>query len=102
MVREKDSSIARRDRKLPQRESRMDILESILKNSNKGSKDARLRYKCNLNLSTFNLYKDFLIETGFLKVSGEDGLEIFKTTDKGKQFLNDYRKIKSILDKISS
>ena len=36
-----------------------------------------------------------------LKVSNrEDGVEIHKTTKKGKEFLSDYGKIKSILDKM--
>lgn len=98
MASERDSSIAIRDRKLLPRESRMDIIESILKNSTESSKMTRLKYKCNFNLSQFNLYKEFLVGAGLLKVSRrEEEVEIFETTEKGKQFLNDYRKIKSIL-----
>jgi len=73
----------------------------ILENSNESSRKTRLIYRCNLSLSQFNLYKDCLVETGLLKVSRrEDGVEIFETTEKGKEFLRDYRKIKNILDKM--
>jgi len=73
----------------------------ILENSNDSSRKTRLIYRCNLSLAQFNLYKDCLVEAGLLKVSKrEDGVEIFETTEKGKEFLRDYKKIKSILDKM--
>lgn len=98
MAHERDSSIAIRDRKLPPRENRMDIIESILKNSNESSKKTRLRYKCNLNSSQFNLYKEFLVEAGLLNVfRREDGVEILETTEKGKQFLKEYVALKTSL-----
>ena len=78
--------------------SRMDIIACILEKSNEGSRKTRLIYRCNLSLSLFNLYKEFLVETRLLKVSRrEDGVRIFETTQKGKQFLEDYGKIKTCL-----
>ena len=73
----------------------------ILENSNESSRKTRLIYRCNLSLAQFNLYKDCLVEAGLLKVSTrEDGAEIFETTEKGKEFLRDYKRIKSVLDKM--
>jgi len=67
----------------------------ILENSNGCSMKTRLIYRCNLNLPYFDLYKNFLVETGLLNVSRrEDGAEIFETTEKGKEFLMDYAQIK--------
>ena len=73
----------------------------ILENSNESSRKTRIIYRCNLSLAQFNLYKDCLVEAGLLKVSTrEDGAEIFETTEKGKEFLRDYKRIKSVLDKM--
>ena len=73
----------------------------ILENSNEGSRKTRLIYRCNLSLAQFKLYRDCLIEVGLLRVSKlEDGTEIYETTDKGREFLKDYRNVKSILDKM--
>jgi len=71
----------------------------ILENSNETSRKTRLIYRCNLSLSQFNLYKDCLVDAGLLRVSTrQDGVEIFETTKKGKAFLEDYERIKKILD----
>ena len=81
--------------------SRIDIMACILENSNEGSRKTRLIYRCNLSLAQFNLYKDCLIEVGLLEASRlEDGTEVYETTEKGKKFLEDYRRIKGILDKM--
>ena len=82
-----------------QQRSRMDIIACILKHSCPRSRKTRIIYGCNLSFSQFNQYKDYLIETGFLKVSKlGDGTEIYQITDKGKEFLKDYEKIKNMLE----
>jgi len=80
----------------------VEIMACILENSNETSRKTRLIYRCNLSLSQFNLYRECLVEAGLLKVSKrEDGVEIFETTKKGKNFLEDYKKIKKILSETS-
>jgi len=82
-----------------QQRSRMDIIASILENCDEGSRKTRLIYRCNLSLSQFNLYKDYLVKVGLLKASKrQDNAEIFEITEKGKEFLKDYRKIKRSLE----
>jgi len=79
--------------------SRLDIMACILKNSNESSRKTRLIYGCNLNLRMFNLYRIILVRGGFLEVSRrEDGVEIFDTTVKGKEFITDYRNIERLLN----
>ena len=81
--------------------SRIDIMACILRNSNAASRKTRLIYRCNLSLSQFNKYADCLTEGGLLRRSrGENGAEIYHTTEKGKEFLRDYERIRSILDKM--
>jgi len=73
----------------------------ILENSSETSRKTRLIYRCNLSLPQFNLYRDYLFKVGLLKVSRrEGGVEIFETTEKGKEFLIDYEKIKRILQSV--
>jgi len=71
----------------------------ILENAAGGSRKTRLIYGCNLSPTQFNLYEDCLVEAGLLTVSKrEDGVEMFQTTEKGREFLRDYRKIKRMLE----
>ncbi|MEM1582450.1 MAG: winged helix-turn-helix domain-containing protein [Candidatus Bathyarchaeia archaeon] len=84
-----------------QQRSRIDIIACILENSNDGARKTRLIYKCNLSFSQFNHYKDCLVDSGLLRVSNnEDGTEVFEVTERGREFLRDYKKIKSVLDKM--
>jgi len=71
----------------------------ILENATGGSRKTRLIYRCNLSLTQFNLYEDCLVEARLLTASTrEDGVEIFQTTEKGREFLRDYKKIKRMLE----
>jgi len=84
-----------------QQRSRIDIIACILENSNRGARKTKLIYKCNLSFSQFNLYKNCLVKAGLINVlTQNDGTEIFETTEKGKEFLKDYRRIKDVLDKM--
>jgi predicted transcriptional regulator len=82
--------------------SRIEIITCILKNCNKRSGKTRLIFKCNLNLSQLDRYRNFLVEAGLINIlSLEDGKEIFKTTEKGKEFLRDCARIKGVLDNLN-
>lgn len=72
----------------------------ILESSNENIGRASLLYCCNLSSSQFDLYKEFLVETGLLNVSREHGVENFRATEKGNNFLRDYAKIKGLMDKV--
>ena len=73
----------------------------ILSHSNKGSRKTRLIYKCNLSLSQFKLYSECLIKGNLLKkYSIENKIEIYETTEKGKNFLEDYDKISKVLNEM--
>lgn len=81
----------------PARRSRIEIIVCILGNSGRDSGMARLVQTCNLTSPQFNLYKDFLVESGLLEVSTtEGGVEIMETTMKGEQFLSEYREIEGL------
>ena len=71
----------------------------ILENSIGGSRKTRLIYRCNLSVTQFALYKDCLVEVGLLRSRRlKKGVEMYKTTKKGKEFLMDCEKIKRIMN----
>ncbi len=76
--------------------NRIDTMACILESCNESSKRRRLIYACNLDSAQFDLFKDCLVEAGLLASSLEEGLETFKATEKGKEFLVDYRRIRSL------
>lgn len=81
--------------------SRIDIVACILSYSNESSRKTRIIYRCNLSLSQFNMYADCLVEGGLLeRYIGRNGVEIYKTTQKGKNFLKDYERLKKVLDEM--
>ncbi|MEM2938699.1 MAG: winged helix-turn-helix domain-containing protein [Candidatus Bathyarchaeia archaeon] len=84
-----------------QQRSRIDIIACILENSNEGARKTKLIYKCNLSFSQFNHYKDCLVESGLLRIlNSDDGTEIFQITERGREFLRDFKRIKNVLDKM--
>jgi len=58
----------------------------------------KLSQEPDLDLPHLGLYTGYLAKAGLMKVSkGKDGMRIFKTTLKGREFLRDYERIKGIL-----
>lgn len=81
--------------------SRIEIMECLLRSSYNGSRKTRLIYGCNLSLSQFNKYAEYLIEGGLLtKNTNENHIEIFQITKKGIEFLTDIERIKTTLNKM--
>ena len=69
----------------------------ILGNSCRDTGVAKLAQTCDLTSRQFNLYKNFLIESGLLKVSTtEDRVETMEKTVKGEEFLREYREIEGL------
>lgn len=80
--------------------SRIDIIGCILENAIGHSRKTNLIYKCNLSVGQCNLYLDLLTEAGLLRKNNPGSRVAFATTEKGKTFLKDYKKLKTILDKM--
>jgi len=87
-------------RRLPMR-GRIDIIASILREANNGSKKTRIMYRCNLSFRQMKVYLNLLVEKDLLDVvyfeEGNAKMEVFKTTDDGRSFLNVYDRLKEIL-----
>jgi len=85
-----DKSIGARPKK---RRNDMDIYAEILYLANEGGvKKTLLVYQANLNFTIINRYLSNLLEQELLELDGK----IYKTTDKGINFLNHYDEINKL------
>lgn len=79
----------------------MDIIASLISLSIDGAGTTKLIYECNLNYSQFRKYIDYLVDEGFLqkntKGNRRKNHEAYQATNKGIEFLNDYRRLNEIL-----
>jgi len=73
-------------------------MADILNVAQKGASKTRLVYGCNLNFTIIRDYINALLELGLLKYDG-DG--VFSTTVKGKDYLQNYRRLRSLTSYIS-
>jgi len=79
------------------RRSRIDILADILFLSRRGILKTRILYGCNLSFNQLNSYLNFLINSGLIEEIFGLRNSIFKTTERGIDFLIAYQRLKSIL-----
>lgn len=79
--------------------SRTDIIACILENATGKAKKTHVMYSCNLSFKQFQVYLDLLVESRLitLKKTNESEVEILKTTNEGRSFLEAYRKLKTFL-----
>lgn len=78
------------------RRSGLEIIASILMEARNGVTKTRLIYRTNMNFIVIRKYMDFLNQKGLMAVE-HDYLQIYTTTEKGLEFLNEYAKIKETL-----
>ncbi|NWF87640.1 hypothetical protein HXY32_07545 [Candidatus Bathyarchaeota archaeon] len=79
---------------------RLDIIADILEASYEGTRKTYLMYRCNMSFKQLKSYLDFLIGKELLcMVNGSLNPDpsLFKTTDKGKEFLKTYKGLKSLV-----
>lgn len=85
--------------------SRVDIMADILNEALKDTRKTRIMYKCNLSHRQLKSYLRLLLGMRLLglfseKEESETGL--FKTTEKGRDFLSAYRNLKALMSSSSS
>jgi len=71
----------------------LEIIADILLVAKKGEKKAAIAYKANLNFNRVESYLSYLEEKELIEHTGGE----YKTTEKGKEFLRDYQKMKELL-----
>ncbi len=71
----------------------MDIYSDILNVSEYGAKKTQIVYKANLNFNIVKKHIDALMKRGFV----EKDDRLYFTTERGKNFVDNYRQIKSMV-----
>jgi len=82
------------------RRARFDIMADILKASVGGARKTQLMYQCNLSFQQLKKYLSILMQKGLLKsvfAKKETPTNLFKTTEKGRNFLRRYRNMITFL-----
>jgi predicted transcriptional regulator len=81
------------------RRDRLHIIAEILETSKNGALKTQIMYRVNLSFAQLNEYLDLLLDIELLQESAESGKRVFKVTGKGDTYLQNYYKIKELLEK---
>ncbi|MEM3632983.1 MAG: winged helix-turn-helix domain-containing protein [Candidatus Bathyarchaeia archaeon] len=79
---------------------RLDIIADILEASQNGTRKTYFMYRCNLSFKQLKYYLSFLQKKGLLNTANEvhhPQSDLFKITDKGKEFLKAYKGLKALM-----
>lgn len=78
------------------RRNNMEITADILRIAKNGAKKTRIVYRANLNFKILHEYLDELGEAGLI-ANDQEGNGLIKTTERGMQYLEHYRKFNQFL-----
>jgi predicted transcriptional regulator len=76
---------------------KMDIISHVLEATNGGAIKIRIMHKALLSYKQMKEYVDFLVEKGLIEYNYQQEAQIFRTTEKGLQFLDTYNQIRNII-----
>ncbi len=77
---------------------RFEILYGILSVCRKPAKKTSILYRCNLSYSQLQKYLDYLVSHTLLGSQENEGRRFFQITEKGKEFLDEYERLTSLLE----
>ena len=75
----------------------VEIFYEILSTCRKPVNKTRIIYHCNINFVMFQKYLDIMTTSGLIKISNDETRELFMTTDKGKNFIEYYKNMMSLM-----
>ena len=75
--------------------SRTEIVSDILNSANGGATKSKIMYKAFLSYGQLKEYLSVLIENNLIEYL--DGIQIYKTTEKGLYFLKKYEELQELL-----
>ena len=73
---------------------RLEIIYEILSLCRRPVRKTRILYRCNLSYDQLQKYLGYLISNGMLGSLEKEQKEFFQVTEKGKNFLEGYERIK--------
>lgn len=80
------------------RRDRLSIMAEMLETAKGGALKTRIMYGANLSSAQLDEYLSLLIEIGLLRDLNDGGKTLYKTTTMGIRFIDDYRKISTLLE----
>lgn len=69
----------------------------ILSVCSEGANKTKIVYQANLNFKTVNPYIELLVKSGLIEIK-EGQINIYETTDKGKELLKSFKEIQNSLN----
>jgi predicted transcriptional regulator len=75
-------------------------MASVLNEAREGTRKTRIMYRCNLSHRQLQAYLRLLLGMGMLNTIAESGSStpnLFKTSDKGHEFIDAYSKLKALM-----
>lgn len=81
----------------PKRRDKLYIMAEILEIAKEGTLKTQIMYRANLSFTQLNEYLRFMLKIKFLDRILQNDKEIYKTTEKGMNFLTRYREITELL-----
>ncbi len=73
---------------------RLEIIYEILTASRRPVRKTRILYTCNLSYDQLQKYLEYLTSHGLLDILRREQREFFQTTDRGKEFLEGYERMR--------
>ena len=80
------------------RRDKLAIMAEIMNISKNGALKTQIMYRANLSFAQLNDYLKFLTETKLLEKTASNGKEVFKATQKGKEFLDRHNQVMDLLN----
>lgn len=77
--------------------SKNEIIIRILSVCSEGANKTKIVYQANLNFKTVNPYIELLVKSGMIEIK-EGQINIYETTNKGKELLKSFKEIQSSLN----
>ena len=74
----------------------MDIIAGILESATNGAKKTRIMYKSALNFRQLQRYLPLLLKRGLMKIEETNRGAIYRTTEKGRDFLRKYEELRRL------
>jgi predicted transcriptional regulator len=81
----------------PKRRDKLNIIAQILEIAKDETLKTQIMYKANLSFAQLNDYLKFMLKINLLQKLEDNKKEIYKTTEKGMDFLQRHQKISELL-----
>jgi len=81
----------------PKRRDKLYIIAEILEIAKEGTLKTQIMYRANLSFTQLKDYLKFMLKISLLEKIVQNGKELYKSTEKGLDFLQRYREIRELL-----